>query len=90
MNAMLKTGACPRTKDKWENLDISVLRWDACKTDYKTADMKEQVRRLATDKNAAHGPVCQTGTPQGTALDDIINKDDFKDYFENLDAAATT
>ena len=42
-NAMLKTGAHPRTTDKWEDLDASAQTWDMWKTAYKTADMKEQV-----------------------------------------------
>ena len=57
---------------------------------YKTADMKEQVRRLATGENATHGALRQTVAPQGTAIDDLVNKDDLKDYFHNLAAAATT
>ena len=46
-------------------------------------------------ENAAHGALRQAGTPptqtpQGTAIDDLVNKDDLKDYFDNLAAAATT
>ena len=63
-------------------------------TAYKTADMKEKVRQLATGDNEAHGALRKavtspTQTPQGTAIDDIVNKDDIKYYFDNLDAAAT-
>ena len=47
-NAMLKTGAHPRTTDKWEDLDAAAQTWNAWKTAYKTANMKERVRRLAT------------------------------------------
>ena len=62
---------------------------------YKTTDMKEQVRQLATGENAAHGALRQAGThptqtPQGTAIDDLVNKYDFEDYFDNLATAATT
>ena len=41
-------------------------------------------------KNTAHGSIRQTFAPQGTVIDDLFNKDDLKDYFENLAAAATT
>ena len=63
-------------------------------TAYKTADMKEKVRQLAMGDNGAHGALRQavtspTQNPQGTAIDDIVNKDDIKYYFDNLDAAAT-
>ena len=92
---MLKTGAHPCTTDKWEDLDASAQTWDAWKTAHKTADMKERVRRLATGENTAHDALRQTGThptqtPQGTAIDDLVNKDDLEDYFNNLAAAATT
>ena len=87
---MLKTGAHTRTTDKSEDLDESAQTWDAWKTAYKTAGMKERVRRLATDENATHGALLQTVAPQGTAIDDLVNKDDLEDYFENLTAAATT
>ena len=60
------------------------------KTAYKTADMKERVRRLATGKNAAHGALCQTFAPRGTAIDDLVNKDNLEDYFEKIAAAVTT
>ena len=40
-NAMLKIGAHPRTMNKWEDLDTSAQTWNAWKTEYKTADMKE-------------------------------------------------
>ena len=86
---MLKTGAQPRTTDKWEDLDATAKTWDAWKTAYNTADMKERVRRLATGKNSAHGALRQTVAPQGTAIDDLTNKDDLEDYFDNLAAAAT-
>ena len=39
-NAMLKTGAHPRTTDKWEDLDAATQTWDAWKMAYKTANMK--------------------------------------------------
>ena len=87
---MLKTGAHPRTTYKWEDLNVSAQTWDAWKTAYKIADMKERVRRLSTVKNAAHGGLRQTGTSQSTAIDDLVNKDDLKDYLDNLSAAATT
>ena len=86
---MLKTGSHPRTTDKWEELDAPAQTWDAWKTAYKTSDMKEQVRQLATGENAAHGALRQEGTPQGTTIDDLVNKDDLEDYFDNL-ATATT
>ena len=54
-NMMLKTGAHPRTTDKWEDIDAYAQTWDGWKTAYNTSDMKEQVRRLATGENAAHG-----------------------------------
>ena len=40
-NKMLKTGAHPRTINKWEDLDASAQTWNAWKTAYKTVDMKE-------------------------------------------------
>ena len=89
-NVMLKTGIQPRTMDKWEDLNASAQIWDAWKTEYKTTDMKERVRRLATGENGANGALRQTVAPQGTAIDDLVNKDDLKDYFNNLAAAATT
>ena len=57
--------------------------------------MKEQVRQLATGENAAHGALRQAGTPltqtpHGTAINDLVNKDDLEDYSDNLAAAATT
>ena len=52
--------------------------------------MKERVQRLATGENAAHGALRQTVAPQGTAIDDLVNKNELEDYFENLAAAATT
>ena len=90
MNAMLKMGAQPRTTDKWEDFDASAQTWDVLKTEYKTANMKERVRRLATGKNAAHGALRQTVAPQGTAIYDLVNKNNLKDYFDNLAAAAAT
>ena len=75
---------------------IYFLTLNLCwKTEYKTADMKERVRRLATGENAAHGALRQSGTPptqtpQGTAIDDLVNKENLEDYFDNLAAAATT
>ena len=89
-NAMLKTGAHPRTTDKWEYLDASAQTWDAWKMAYKTANMKEQVRRLDTGENASHGTLRQTVSPQGTAINDLVNKDDLEDYFDNISAATTT
>ena len=88
--AMLKTGAHPRTTDKWEYLNMSAQTQDARKTAYKTVDMMEQVQRLITGENAAHGALRQTVAPQGTAIDDLINKDNLKDYLDDLAAAATT
>ena len=89
-NAMLKTGADPQTKDKWKDLDASAQICDAWKTANKTTDMKERVRRLATGENAAHGALRQIVAPQGTAIDDLINKDDLEYYFDNIAAAMTT
>ena len=57
---------------------------------YKSADMKERVRQLATGENAAHSALRQTVAPQGTAIDNLVNKDELKDYFNNLDEATTT
>ena len=39
-NTMLKTGAHPRTTDKWEDLDALAQTWDAWETAYNTADMQ--------------------------------------------------
>ena len=89
-NAMLKTGAHPLTTDKWEDLDAAAQTWNAWKTAYKTSDMKDRVRRLAMGENDAHGALRQTAAPQGTAIDDLVNKDDLEDYFDNIAAAATT
>ena len=94
-NTMFKTGAHPCTTDKWEDLDVSAQTWNTWKTAYKTADMKERVRRLAMGDNAARGSLQQavtppTQTPQGTAIDDLVNKDDLKYSFIKLSAAATT
>ena len=52
--------------------------------------MKDRVRRLATGENSAHGALCQTAAPQGTAIDDLVNKDNLEDYFDNIAADATT
>ena len=52
--------------------------------------MKERVQRLATGENAAHGALCQTAAPNSTAIDDLVNKDEQEDYFDNIAAAATT
>ena len=52
--------------------------------------MKERVWKLATGENAANGAIRQTVALQGTAIDDLVNKDDLKDYFNKLAAAATT
>ena len=89
-NAMLKTGAHPRTTDKWEDLDAAAQTWNAWKMAYKTADMKDRVRQLATGENAAHGALHQTVDPKGTKMDDLVNKDDLEDYFDKIAAAATT
>ena len=87
---MLKTGVHLRTTDNWEDLGAAAKTWDTWKTAYKTTDMKERVRRLAMSENAAHGALHQTVAPQGTAIDDLLNKDDLKDDFDNLAASATT
>ena len=89
-NAMLNTGAHPRTTEKWEDLDAAAQTWNAWKTVYQTADMKDRVRRLAMGENSAHGALRQTAAPQGTAIDDLVNKYDLEDYFDNIAAAATT
>ena len=89
-NAMLKTGAHPQTTDKWEDLDADAQTCNVWKMAYKTANMNERVRRLAMGENAAHGALRQTVAPQGTAIDNLANKDDLGDYFDNLAAAATT
>ena len=52
--------------------------------------MKERVRRLATGENSAHGALRQIVAPQGTAIDDLVNKDNLKDYFDSLAADVTT
>ena len=88
-NAMLKMGAHPRTTEKWEDIDVAVQTSDAWKTAYKTTNMKERVRRLVTGENAAHGALRQNVPSQGTATDELANKDDLEDYFDNLAAAAT-
>ena len=51
--------------------------------------MKERVGRLAMGENGAHGALRQTVAPQGIAIDNLANKDDLEDYFDNLAAAAT-
>ena len=78
-NAMLKTGAHPQISENWKDLDASAQTWDAWKTAYKTANMREQVRRLTTGKNAAHGALRQTVAPLGTVIYDLTNKDNLKD-----------
>ena len=53
--------------------------------------MKERVHRLATGKNAAQESMRQSDTPpDGTAIDDLVNKDDLEHYFDNLATAPTT
>ena len=52
--------------------------------------MKEQVRQLARGENSAHGALRQTGTSQGTKINNLVNKEDPEDYFYNLAAAANT
>ena len=64
--------------DNWEDLDAAAQTWDAWKTAYKTADMKERVQRLATGKNAFHGALRQIVPPQGTTIEDFVNKDDLE------------
>ena len=83
-DAMLKTGAHPHTTNKWENLNKSAQMWNTRKASYKTTDMKERVRQLSTGDNAPHGALRQAGTPptqtpQGTAIDDLVNKDNIED-----------
>ena len=77
------------TTNKWGDLDAAAKTWNAWKTAYKTADMKERVRRIATGKNDAHDALRQTVAPQGTAIDNHANKNDLEDYVYNLAAAAT-
>ena len=45
---------------------------------------------MATCENADHGVLCQTVSPQGTAIYDLVNKYDLEDYLDKLAAAATT
>ena len=45
---------------------------------------------MATGDNAAHGALHHTVAPQGTAIYNLVNKDDLGDYFDNLAASATT
>ena len=52
--------------------------------------MKERVQQLATGENSSHSALRQIVPPQGTAIDNLINKEDIEDYFDNLAAAATT
>ena len=87
---MLKTGAHPRTTDKWEGLDAAEQTWNAWKMAYKTANMKDRVRRLAIGEKGAHVALRQTAAPQGTAIDYLVNNDDLEDYFDNIAAATTT
>ena len=89
-NSMLKTGAHLLIMGKWEDLDAATQTWGAWKTAYKTTNMKEIVQRLATGEKAAHGALRQTVAPQGITIDNLANKDDLEDYFDNLAAAATT
>ena len=42
---------------------------------------------MARYDNHEHPP---TQTPQETAIEDLVNKEDLKDYFDNLAAASTT
>ena len=88
--AMLKTDAHPQTTENWEDLDAAAQTWNTRKTAYKTANTKERVRQLATGENAAHGALRQTVAPQGTAIDNLVNKDDIEDSFDNLATSATT
>ena len=89
-NAMLKIGAHPQTMEKWEVLDSAEQTWNAWKTAYMTANMKDRVQHLATGENASHGALLQTTTPQGTAIDDLVNTDQLEDYFDNIAASVTT
>ena len=79
-----------RTTDKWKDLDAPAQIWNAWKTSYKTADMKDRFQKLATGENAAHGVLRQNVAPQSTAIDCLVNKDDLEEYFDNIAAAATT
>ena len=45
---------------------------------------------MTTGENSAHGALRQTAAPQGTAIDDLVNKDDLEAFFDNIAAAATT
>ena len=89
-NAMLKIGAHPQTMEKWEVLDSAEQTWNAWKTAYMTANMKDRVQHLATGENASHGALLQTTTPQGTAIDDLVKTDQLEDYFDNIAASVTT
>ena len=75
-NTMLKIGAHLQTTDKCKDLNVAAQKWCAWKTVYKTADMKYIVQRLTTGENSAHGALHQTVDPQGTAIDDLVNKGD--------------
>ena len=44
---------------------------------------------MATGENAAHGVLCQAIAPQGTLIDNLVNKYDLEYYFNNLAAALT-
>ena len=88
-NMMLKTGAHPQTTEKWEDLDVAAQTWNAWKMAYKTSEMKDRVQRLATGENASLGALRQTLAPQGTAIYNLVNKDDLEDCFDNIAAAAT-
>ena len=46
--------------------------------------MKERVQQLATGENSSHSALRQIVPPQGTAIDNLVNKEDIEDYFDNL------
>ena len=89
-NVKLKTDEHPRTTDKWEYLDAAAQTWNAWKTAYNTSNMKDRVHKLAKGKNADHGALRHTFSPQGTAIYDLFNKDDLEYYFDNIASATTT
>ena len=63
-NTILKMGTFPRTTNRWEDLDKTAQTWDAWKTAYKDAGIKERIHRLATGENAAaHGVLWQATPP---------------------------
>ena len=46
---------------------------------------------MATGKHAAQGAMQKSERPpERTTIDNLVNKDDLEDYFDNLAAAATT